>query len=104
MSADRWDRMEALFAACLELPPEERIPYLHSAAGDAAMRHEVLSLLEAHAIRGPIDDIADRLGETPAGPAAPQRVGPYAVIQLLARGGMGSVYLAERADGQFRHR
>ena len=104
MSADRWGRMEALFAACLELPPEERIPYLDSAAGDAAMRHEVLSLLEAHAIRGPIDDIADRLGETPAGPAAPQRVGPYAVIQLLARGGMGSVYLAERADGQFRHR
>jgi serine/threonine protein kinase/Tfp pilus assembly protein PilF len=104
VSADRWDRMQALFTACLELPPEERAAYLDSAAGDAAMRHEVLSLLEAHAIRGPIDDMADRLGGAPAVPAAPQRVGPYAVIQPLAHGGMGSVYLAERADGQFRHR
>lgn len=103
MSADRWDRMQALFTACLELSPDERVPYLNSAAVDAAVRREVLSLLEAHAMRGPVDDLADRLGAT-AVPAAPQRVGPYAVIQPLARGGMGSVYLAERADGQFRHR
>ena len=32
------------------------------------------------------------------------RVGPYRVLRELARGGMGAVYLAERADGQFEQR
>jgi serine/threonine-protein kinase len=35
----------------------------------------------------------------PAG--APRRIGPYAVIGELGHGGMGTVYLAARADGQF---
>lgn len=31
----------------------------------------------------------------------PERVGPWRLIRILGRGGMGAVYLAERADGQF---
>ena len=37
----------------------------------------------------------DRIGE---------RLGAYVVVQELGRGGMGAVYLAERADGQFHKR
>ena len=48
--------------------------------------------------------------ETPGGGAAATLVaggaliGPYRIIRELASGGMGSVYLAERDDGEFRQR
>jgi eukaryotic-like serine/threonine-protein kinase len=40
-------------------------------------------------------DERDRIGE---------RIGAYAIVRELGRGGMGAVYLAERVDGQFEKR
>ena len=35
---------------------------------------------------------------------APARIGAYRIVREIGRGGMGVVYLAERADGEFRQR
>ncbi len=52
-------------------------------------------------------------GHTPSRPRSPatrpdpmrgRRIGPWRILRRLARGGMGDVYVAERADGQFEQR
>ncbi|MEJ2185329.1 MAG: serine/threonine-protein kinase [Gemmatimonadota bacterium] len=110
MDRDQWERAERLFAEALALPADERTAYVRGACDDPALCAEVLSLLDAHQSSGPLDSIAEQLGamaEAQPEPSQteplPGRVGPYSVIRLIARGGMGSVYLAERAEEHFRY-
>src|SRR6185503_12284981 len=49
LTPERWQRIEPTIDAALDLPPEERDDYVHSAcAGDAALLAEVRRLLAAH--------------------------------------------------------
>ncbi|NBB84992.1 MAG: tetratricopeptide repeat protein [Bacteroidetes bacterium] len=106
---DRWAQVEIIFLEALALPVDDRAAFLDAAcAGDdeAAVRKAVDALLAAHEEAG--DDYLDALDpdgaaallqETDAAVSGP--IGPYRIVHEVGRGGMGTVYLAERGDGQF---
>jgi len=111
---DRWPEVARILDVVLELAPEERPAFLGQAcAGDDRLRAEVEAMLagaEADGfLKSPAAVLAAPLLEAEAlgdGAAALHSalIGPYRLVRELGHGGMGVVYLAERADGQFEQR
>ncbi len=105
---ERWTRLSAILDQLLDVPPDERASRL---AGideeDAALGQELRALLALGASHGLLDrPYAHGLAtmfEEAASEGAPELelVGPWRLVRELGRGGMGVVYLAERADGQY---
>ena len=111
MNAERWSQIQSLFDAVLEQDPPKRITFLKAACkDDLELYKEVSSLLESdQQINSLIDGqaldsvtISNKLLEETQ--LEGQEVGPYKLIKKLGQGGMGVVYLAERADGQFEQK
>ena len=101
MTHDQWLAVERLFERACELPLAGQSAFLQAECADAALRAEVESLLlhaaaEGQGVEALIQEVAVELSTMEG-----SRVGPYLVIRELGRGGMGTVYLASRADDQY---
>lgn len=102
----KWILIKALVAQAREVEPASRQRFVADACGhDDALRREVESILSS------MDDAPDLFARSVPELSAPfsavpcdltgRNVGSYRLTGLIARGGMGAVYKAERADGAF---
>jgi serine/threonine-protein kinase len=111
MAADDLRRAEELLDRALALPAPERGAWLErELSGEPELAREVASLLAAHeSAEGWFERLADDLArgapeEVEVAARRALRVGPWRTVRLLGRGGMGTVFLAERADGAYEQR
>lgn len=109
--AEKWKQVQQIFLAVADLSADRRTAALEEmCSGDAALRAEVESLLAAEhggevlvggegslqtAIRTEAAFMVHASGREGS------RVGAYRLIREIGRGGMGTVYLALRADEQY---
>jgi eukaryotic-like serine/threonine-protein kinase len=93
MSLERSRQIEEIFQTALGLDEFAREEFLTENCTDEAMREQVEKLLTTGGAETAEDQELDRM--------IGREIGAYRLLKEIGRGGMGAVYLAERADAEF---
>ncbi len=114
LTPERWQEIEVLFNELMDLDPPHRDAFLEARChDDPSLRAQLQRLLDADAdasafLGEPADAYAAQLlinDDTPSeANLEGRRIGPYRLEKEIGRGGMGTVYLAVRDDGQFQQK
>lgn len=106
MSPERWGEVKAVLTGVLAADPTERAALLSRLCqDDPELRREVESLLAFESRAGEVMASAALPGallRPGADAPPPASIGSYRILGEVGRGGMGVVYLGERADGVYR--
>ncbi len=94
VDSDRRASLKAVFSEALELPEDERASFVARALDNTADRAEVERLLGWYAA----EFLSAPAIEEPPREAPGNHIGNYLPVRELGRGGMGTVYLAQRED------
>lgn len=98
---ERWKRLEELLDRALDLEGPERQAFLEAlGASDPELAGELKRLLAAT----DEDSLLDRPWPELPPAALGERIGPWRLLGRIGEGGMGAVFLAERADGAYERR
>ena len=103
----RWGQVRQLFDVVCDLPPDEQASRLAELHDDPAVREDVMALVSAQTAAfqtalQPLRELAASADREELEPG--DRVGHWTLTERVGRGGMGSVFVAERDDGLFRQR
>jgi tetratricopeptide (TPR) repeat protein len=113
MTPERWRQIKEVLAAAVPLGDHERASYLAAVCGDdAELRGEVGSLLAARELAGTgflempalRSRVAADVLNTDPSTLVGHRIGAYDIVAEIGCGGMGEVFAAVRADGQYEQK
>src|SRR5690554_3650902 len=98
---EHWGEVRRVFDAVCEVPPDTQRTHLFAMTSDPGVRDEVLALLDAESrtIVGGRDALRSAVQQVVAPELqAGEVLGAWRLVRRIGAGGMGAVYLAERAD------
>ena len=106
MTTVDWESLKHRFYEALQESPERRALLLDACGPDADLRIELESLLAAYESDPEFIEVPvlARFDLPFGGLVGRERLGPYRLQQPIAFGGMGAVWLADRADDAYEKR